>query len=158
MHSVVLLLLVVICYSTTQSSPTLHNPTDCIISCIVVLHHLPVCSNSDPLGWWWHPKIWSSVIPFSSCPQSLPASEYFPMSWLFISDSNNIGVSDSASGPPVDFQDWFSLGLTGLISLQSKGLTESSPRLWFKSINSLMFSLLYGLICIGAWLQKKTET
>ena len=56
--------------------------------------------------------------------QSFPASECFAMSWLFTSDSHNIGASASASAPPVNFQDWFPLGLTGLISLQPKGLTR----------------------------------
>ena len=81
-----------------------------------------VHSNSCPPSRWCHPAISSSVIPFSSCPQSLPASEYFPMSQLFAWGSQSIGVSASASVLPMNTQDWSPLGWTGLISLQSKGL------------------------------------
>ena len=83
-----------------------------------------VCSNSCPLSWWCHPNISSSVAHFSSCPQSFPASEDFPMSWLFTSGGQIIGTSASASVFPMNIQGWFSLGLTGLISLQSKGLSR----------------------------------
>ena len=82
------------------------------------------CSNSCPWRWWCHPTISFSVIPFSSCLLSFTASEYFPMSWLFSSGSQSIGVSASASVPPVNIQDWFPLELTGLIFLQSKGLSR----------------------------------
>ena len=81
-------------------------------------------SHSCPLSWWWHPKILSSVAPFSSCPQSFPASRSFPMSWFFASGSQSIGASASASVLPMNIQNWFPLGLTGLISLQSKGLSS----------------------------------
>ena len=80
-------------------------------------------SNSGPLSRWCHPTISSSVIPFSSCLQSFPASGPFPMSQLFISGGQSIGASVSASVLPMNVQDWFPLGLTGLISLQSKGLS-----------------------------------
>ena len=82
------------------------------------------CSNSCSLSWWCHPTISSSVIPFSSCLQSFPASESFPMSQFFTSGGQIIGVSASASVLPVTIQHWFPLGLTGLISLQSKGLSR----------------------------------
>ena len=82
-------------------------------------------SNSYPLSWWCHPTISSSVIPFSSCPQSLPASGPIPVSQFFISGGQSIEVSASASVLPMNIKDWFPLGLTGLISLQSKGLTLS---------------------------------
>ena len=82
-----------------------------------------VCLNVDPLSWWYHPTISSSVIPFSSCPQSFPASGSFQMSWLFQSVDQSIGASTSASVLPMNIQDWFPLGLSGLISLQSKGLS-----------------------------------
>ena len=75
-------------------------------------------------SWWWlegDPAISSSVLPFSSCPQSFPASGSFQMSQFFASDGQSIGVSASASVLPMNIQDWFSLQLTGLISLQSKG-------------------------------------
>ena len=82
------------------------------------------CSNSYPSSWWCHPTISSSVIPFSSCLQSFPASGSFPMSQFFASGSQNIGASSLASVLPMNIQDWFLLGLTGLISLKSKGLSR----------------------------------
>ena len=82
-----------------------------------------VHSNSCPLSQWCHPAISSSVVPFSSCSQSPPASESFPMSQLFAWNGQSIGVSASASVLPVKTQDW-SLGWTGWISLQSKGLSR----------------------------------
>ena len=83
-----------------------------------------VYPNSCPLSWWCHPTISSSVVPFSSCPQSFPASESFPLSQLFTCGGQSIGVSASASVLPINTQDWFSLGWTGWISLQSKGLSR----------------------------------
>ena len=80
--------------------------------------------NSCALSWWCHPGISSSVIPFSSCPKSFPASGSFPMSQLFAWGGQSIGVSASASVLPMNTQDWFPLGWTGLISLQSKGLSR----------------------------------
>ena len=82
-----------------------------------------VYSNSCPLSRWCHPTISSSVIPFSSSLQSFPASGSFPMSRLFASGSQSIGVSASTSVLPMNVQDWLPLGLTGWISLQSKGLS-----------------------------------
>ena len=83
-----------------------------------------VCSKSHPLSQWCHPTISSSVTPFSSCLQSFPASGSFPMSRLFISGGQSIGASASASVLPMNIQDWFPLGMTGLISLKSKGLSR----------------------------------
>ena len=80
------------------------------------------CSNSCPLSWGCHPTISSSVVPFSSCPQSFPASGSFPTSWLFASGGQRIGAS--ASVLPMNIQGWFPLGLTGLISLLFKGLSR----------------------------------
>ena len=82
-----------------------------------------VCSNSYPLNWWCHTTISFSVVPFSSCLQSFPASESFPMSQFFTSGGQSIGASASASVLPMNIQDWFPLGFTGLISLLSKGLS-----------------------------------
>ena len=82
------------------------------------------CSNSRPLSWWCHPTISSSVVPFSSHLQSFPASGSFQMSQLFSSGGQRIGVSASTSVLPVNIQDWFPLGWTGWISLQSKGLSR----------------------------------
>ena len=80
--------------------------------------------NPCPLSQWCHPTISSSVVPFSYCPQSFPASGSFPMSQLFTSGGQSIGVSASTSDLPMNTQDWFSLGWTGWISLQSKGLSR----------------------------------
>ena len=112
---------------------------------------LRACSNSCPLSWWCHPTISSSVIPFSSCLQSFPASAAkslqscptlcdpidgspsgssvpalgsFPLSQFFASGSQSIGVSASAPVLPMNILDWSPLGLTGLISLQPKGLSR----------------------------------
>ena len=83
-----------------------------------------VYSNSCPLSRWCHPAISSSVVPFSSCPQSFPASGSFPMSQLFAWGGQSIGVSASASVLPMNTQDWSPSGWTGWISLQSKGLSR----------------------------------
>ena len=83
-----------------------------------------VYPNSRPLSWWCHPTISSSVGPFSSCLQSFPASGSFPMSQLFASGGQNIGVSASTSVLPMNTQDGSPLGWTGWISLQSKGLSR----------------------------------
>ena len=83
-----------------------------------------VHSNSPPSSRWCHPAISSSVVPFSSCPQSLPASESFPMSQLFAWGSESIGVSALGSVLPMNTQEWFPLGWTGWITLQSKGLSR----------------------------------
>ena len=80
--------------------------------------------NPCPLSWWCHPTISSSVIPFSFCPQSFPASWSFQMSQLFTSGSQCIGVSASVSVLPMNTQDWSPLGWTGWISLQSKGFSR----------------------------------
>ena len=80
------------------------------------------CSNLCPLSWWCHPTISSSVISFSSCPQSFPASGSFPVSQFFASGGQSIGASSSVL--PMNIQDRFPLGWTSLISLQSKGLSR----------------------------------
>ena len=84
------------------------------------------CSNSCPLSRWCHPNISSSVVPFSSCPQSFPPSGSFLMSQLFASGVQSIGVSASTSVVPMKTHDWSPLGWTGWISLQSKGLSRVS--------------------------------
>ena len=93
-----------------------------------------VCSNSRPLSWWCHPTISSSVIPFSRL-QSFPASGSFQISQLFSSSGQSTGVSASASVLPMNIQDWFPLGLTSWISLQSKGL--STRKIIYISDNTL---------------------
>ena len=83
-----------------------------------------VYSNSHRSSRWCHPAISSSVVPFSSCLRSFPASGSFQMNQFFTSGGQNIGISASASVLPVNNQDWFPLGWTGWISLQSKGLSR----------------------------------
>ena len=111
--------------SVPQSCPTLCNPVDCSTPGLLVHHQLlGIYSNSCPLSQWCHPAISSSVIvPFSSCPQCLPASGYFPMSQLFAWGGQSFGVSASASVFPKNVQDWSSLGWT-VWTLQSKGLSR----------------------------------
>ena len=95
-------------------------------------HARPPCPSPTPgvnsdsclSSWWYHPAIWSSVVSFSSCLQSLPASGSFPMSQLFTSGGQSIRVSVLASVLPMNTQDWSPSGWTGLISLQSKGLSK----------------------------------
>ena len=100
--------------------------------------------NPWPLRRWCHPTISSSVIPFSSCPQSFPASGSFQRSQLFTSGGQRIGISASTSVLPMNTQDWSPSERTGWISLQSKDSQESSPAPQFESINSWVLSLLYG--------------
>ena len=83
-----------------------------------------VCSNSRPLSRWCHPTISSSVVLFSSCPQSFPGAGSFPRCWLFRSGGQGIGASASASVLPMNIQGCFPLGMFGLISLLSKGLSR----------------------------------
>ena len=113
--------------SVVQSCLTLFDLMDLFLT----WHHArPPCSsptprvysNSCPLSQWYHTTISSSVVPFSSCLQSFPASESFPMSQFFTSGGLSIGVSASASVLPI--QDWFSLGWSGWLSLQSKELSR----------------------------------
>ena len=108
-----------------------------------------VCLNSNPLSQWCHPTISASVTPFSSCPQSFPASGSYPMNWLFISggQSTEVLASASASVFPMNIQGWFPLGLTDLIPLLSKRLSRvfssttvlkhqffiTEPSLWTRS-------------------------
>ena len=106
---------------------------------LTISQSLTICPSSCPLHRWCHPTISSSDAPFF-CPQSYPASGSFPVSRLFASDDQNMGAL--ASAVPVNIQGWSPLRLTDSISLQSKGLQESSPAPQFKGINSLVFFLL----------------
>ena len=104
-----------------------------------------VCSSTCPLSSWCLPTISSSVVPFTFCLQSFPASGSFPVSQFFTSGGQSIRASASTSVLPMNIQDWFILGLTGLISLLSKGLSRVfslTPQ--FKNISSSVLSLLYG--------------
>ena len=98
---------------TTHSTPVLP-----------VHHQLPEFTKTRPLSQWCHPTISSSIVPFSSWPQSFPASESFQMSQLFASGGQSIGVSASTSVLPMNIHGWFPLGWTGWISLQSKELSR----------------------------------
>ena len=100
-----------------------------------------VCLNSSLLSRWCYPTMSSSATLFSFCLQSFPASGSFPMCWLFMSDDQSFGASASASVLSMNIQGWFPLGLTGLISLLSKGFSRAPQ---FKSISSLALRLLYG--------------
>ena len=115
------------------------------------------CWNSCPWSWWYHPTISSSVIPFS-CLQSFSTSESFPMSQFFASGGQSIGASASASVLPVNTQDWFSLGWTGWISLQSKGLSRvfSKWSIIFKNYVTILCTC--NLQCTAAVLQLKNIT
>ena len=102
-----------------------------------------VYPNPCPLSRWCHPAISSSVVPFSSCPQSLPASGSFSMSQLFTSGGQSIGVSASASVLAMNTRDWSPLGWTSWISLQSKGLSRVFSKTTVQNINSLALSFLH---------------
>ena len=106
--------------SVTQSCPPPHGLQHARIFCPSPTPQ--ACSNSCPLSWWCHPTNSCSVILLSSCLQSFPASGSLPMSQFFSSGGKSIGAS--ASGLPMNIQDWFPLGLTALISLPSKGLSR----------------------------------
>ena len=105
-----------------------------------------VYSDSCPLSLWCHPAISSSVVPFSSCPQSLPASESLPMSQLSAWGAQSSGVSALVAFLAKKSQGWSPLGWTGWISLLSRDSQESSPTPQVKSINSLVLSFFYSSI------------
>jgi len=121
-------------------------------------------SDSRPSSWWCHPAISFSVVPFSSCPQSLPASESFPMSQLFAWGALSTGVSALATFLPKNTQDWSPLEWTGWISLQSKGLSRVfSNTTVQKHLNLILiavhriFDLGWGMWdlwsgCVNSWL------
>ena len=124
-------------HSVALSCPTLCDPNES-------QHARPPCpsptpgvySNSCPSSGWCHPAISSSVVPFSSCPRSLPASGSFPMSQLFAWGGQSVGLSASASVLPMNTQDWSPLGWRLVGSPCSpRDFQESSPTPQFKSIN-----------------------
>ena len=102
-----------------------------------------VHSNSHPSRWWCHPAISFSVVPFSSCPQSFPALEPFPMSQLFAWGGQSTGVSALASFLPKKSQGWSPSEWTGWISCSPRDSQESSPTPQFKNINSLALGFLH---------------
>ena len=132
-------------YQFSHSVVSLSDPMDRNTAGLPVHHQLPeLCSDSRPWSQWCHPTITYSVIPFS-CLQSFPASGTFPMRQFFASGGQSNGASASASVLPMNIQDWFPLEWTGLISLQSKGLSRVFSNTQFKSINSSVLSFLYSL-------------
>ena len=110
--------------SVAQSCPTLRDPMNRSTPGLPVHHQLPQFTHSWPSSQLCHPAISSSVVPFSSCPQSLPASESFPMSQLYAWGGQSNGVSASASFLPTNIQGWSPLEWTDCISLQSMGLSR----------------------------------
>ena len=138
-------------FSSLIENPWLHGLQHTRLHCPSLSSR--VCSNSRPSSWWCHPTISSSVVPFSSCPQSFPASRSFPMNQLFTSGGQNIGASASASVLPRSIQGWLPLG-TGWISLLSKGLSRVSSSTTVQNISSSALCLLYRLALIsvhGHW-------
>ena len=105
--------------SVAQLCPTICNPMDCSTPGFPIHHHLLEFTQSCPLSQWCHPTMSFSVVPFSSCLQSFLSSRSFQMSQFFTSGGQSIGAS--ASVLPMNIQDWFPFGWTGLISLKSKG-------------------------------------
>jgi len=113
------------CCSVTKSYQTLCDPMDYSTPGFPVLHYLLEFAQTHVhLDRGCYPTMSSAVALFSSCPQSFLASGSFPVSWFFTSGGQSIGASASASVLPMNIQDWFPLGLTGLISLQSKRLSR----------------------------------
>ena len=139
-----------------QSCPTLCNPMNYSTPGFPVLQHLPELAQTHTIESVMPSNHSSSVTPFSSCPQSFPASGSFPISWLFASGGQSIGASPLASVLPINIQDWFPLGLTSLISLQSKGLSRvfSSTTIWKHQLFSSQPSL-WSNSHIHIWLLEK---
>ena len=136
--------------SVTQSCPTLCDPMDCSARLPCPSPTLEAYSNSYSLSLWSHPTLWSSIVPFSSCLQSFPASGSFPVSQFFTLGGQITGVSASATVLPMNIQDWFPLKWTGWICIQSKGLLTvfSNNRvkkchLWCSAFFVVQFSYPY---------------
>ena len=141
-------LLLLYSWSVVSSSLWPHGPQHTRLPCPSLSPG--VCSNSSPLSQWCHPIISSSVLPFSSCPQSFPASASFPMSQLFASGHQSIGASNSASVFPMSIYRWFSVEWLIWCLCQPQDSQVSSPAPQFENINFGGLSLLYGptLMCL----------
>ena len=135
------------CCSVAMLCLTLCNPMDCSTSLPCPSLSPDICSSSCLSSWWCYPVISSSVALFSSCLQSFPASGYFSMCQLFASGNQSIGALASASVLPMNIQNWFPLGLTGLISLLSNGLSKVfSSSIVLK--HQFFSTQIYTLLCI----------
>ena len=145
MYHLILVRILLFIHSVMSSSLWPHGLKHARLPCPSPTHG--ACSGSWPSRRWCHPTISSSVFPLSSCLQSFPASGSFPISCFFTSGGQTIGASASASVLPMNIQGWFPLGLTGLISLQSKrlsrvcsrttvrGVAESDTTEWLTELN-----------------------
>ena len=146
------------CCSVTMSCLTLCDPMDCNMPDFPPFTVFRSLLKFCPLSQWCHPTISSSVVPFSSCSQSFPASVSFPMSWLFTSGGQSVGASAAVSRLPVNIQGWFSPGLTGLISLQSKGLSmvfsSNSVVFYNKHWTDMVTQLKCYILRTWIWLRK----
>ena len=129
--------------SVAKSCPTLSDPMNCCTPGLPIHHQL--LESTQTHVHWVGDAISSSVIPFSSCPQSFPASGSFQMSQIFASGSQSIGASASTSVLPMNTQDWSPLEWTGWISVQSKGLSRVFSNTTVQSVNSSALSFLYSL-------------
>ena len=137
-------LLVFFSHSVVSNSLKPHGQQHSRLSC--PSPSLRACSNSCPLSQWCCATISSSVIPFSSCLQSFPASGSFLMSWFLSSGGQSIRASASASVLPMNIQDWFPLWWTGWISLQSKGLSSVFSDTTIQKHQFFALTFLYGPI------------
>ena len=140
--------------SVTQSCLTLCDPMDCNTTGFLVVLPTPgACSNSYLSSQWCHPGISSSVVSFSFCLQSFPASGSFPISQFFASGGQSIGALASTSVLLTNIQDWFSLGVTGWISLQSKGLLRvffnTTVQKHQSSLSEVIWSVFFKIICLS---------
>ena len=142
--------------SVPQSGLTLCEPMNRSTPGLPVHHQLLKFTHSCPWSWWCHPAISSSIVPFSYCPQSFPASGSFPMNPLLTSDSQSTRASVSASVLPMNIQDWSPLGWTGWISLQYKVLARvfSNTTVQNHQFFSAQLSL-YSDSHIHTWLTEK---
>ena len=141
--------------SVAKLCSTLWDPVDCNTPAFPVLHYLLEFVKFMPIEQSCQLTISSSVTLFSFCLRSFPASEYFPVSWLFTSGGQNIGASASASVLSMNIQGWFLLGFIGLISLQSNKLSRvSSSTIWKHQLFGVQPSL-WSNSHIQTWLLEK---
>ena len=146
------------CYSVAQPCTTLCDLMDARLPCPSPSPR--ACSDSCSLSRWCHPTIFSSVIPFSSCLQSFPASRSFPMNWIFVSGGQSIGASALASVLPINIHGWFPLGLTCLISLKLYNENKGPSRGFFNTtVQKHQFfgtqPSLWSISLIHTWLLEK---